>query len=54
MFHSLDPFFTISKLGPCLRAVEEDGGDKRLLQLEQACEAVNPVSIAVTAEAILM
>ena len=24
---------------PCFTAIEEDGGDKRLVQLERACEA---------------
>ena len=32
-------FFRVSKLGPCFTAIEEDGGDKRLVQLELACEA---------------
>ena len=34
-FESRDPFFRISKQGPCFTAVEEDGGDKRLVELEQ-------------------
>ena len=38
-FKSLDPFFIVSKQGPCLTAVEEDGDDKRLVELELACEA---------------
>ena len=39
-FKSLDPFFfRVSKQGPCFRATEEDGGDKRLVQSELACEA---------------
>ena len=33
-FEGLDPFFTVNKLGPCFTAVEEDGGDKRLVELE--------------------
>ena len=33
-FKSLDPFFIVSKQGPCLTAVEEDGDDKRLVELE--------------------
>ena len=36
---SLDPFFAVSKQGPCFTATEEDGGDKKTLQLEVACEA---------------
>ena len=36
---SLDPFFRISKQGPCFTAVEENGGDERLVQLELACKA---------------
>ena len=39
-FESLDPFFLrVSKQGPCFTAIEENGGDKRLVQLELACEA---------------
>ena len=38
-FESLGPFFRVSKQGPGLTAVEDDGGDKRLVQLERACEA---------------
>ena len=33
-FESLDPFFTVSKQGPCFSDVEEDGGDERLVQLK--------------------
>ena len=32
-------FFRVSKQGPCFTAIEEDGGDKRLIELELACEA---------------
>ena len=32
-------FFSVSKQGPCFTATEEAGGDKRLVQLELACEA---------------
>ena len=32
-------FFSVSKQGPCFTAVVEDGGDKRLVELELACEA---------------
>ena len=35
-FQNLDPFFRVSKLGPCFTATGEDGGDKRLAL---ACEA---------------
>ena len=47
-FESLDPFFRVSKQGPCFTAVEENGGDKRLVELELACKAdgvapLNPV-----------
>ena len=38
-FESLDPVFRVSEQGPCFTAVEEDGGDKRLVGLELACEA---------------
>ena len=42
-FKSLDPFFSsfffsVSKQGPCSTVVEEDGGYKRLVQLELAHE----------------
>ena len=32
-------FFRVSKQGPCFTAIEEDGGDKRFVQLELAREA---------------
>ena len=38
-FESLDPFFRISKQGPCFTAIEEEGGGKRFVQFELACEA---------------
>ena len=40
VFESLDPFFfRFSENGSCFTATEEDGGDKRLVELELACEA---------------
>ena len=39
-FESLDPFYRVSKQGPCFTAVEEVGGDRRLLELELVCKAV--------------
>ena len=30
-FENLDPFLRISKQGPCLTGIQEDGGDKRLV-----------------------
>ena len=36
---SLDPLFRVRKQGPCFTAVGEDGGDKRLVELELACKA---------------
>ena len=36
---TLDPFFRIGKQGPCSTAIEEDGGDQRLIDIELACEA---------------
>ena len=38
-FENLDPFLRVSNQGPCFTAIEEDGGDKRLVELELACEA---------------
>ena len=38
-FKSVDFFSRVSKQGPCFTALEEDGGDKRLVQLELAYEA---------------
>ena len=38
-FKSLDPFFRVSEQGPCFTGIEEDGDDKRLVELELACEA---------------
>ena len=37
-FEGLDPFFRVSKQGPCFIAIEEDGGDKRLLEVELVCK----------------
>ena len=37
-FQSLDLFLRVSKQGPCLRAIEEDEGDKRLVQLALTCD----------------
>ena len=37
-FKSLDPFLRVSRESPCSKAMEEDGGDKRLVELELACE----------------
>ena len=36
---SVDPFLRVSNHSPRLTAVEEDGDDNRLVQLELACEA---------------
>ena len=33
-FESLDPFFRVSKQGPCFTAIEKAGDDKRLVELE--------------------
>ena len=38
-FESLDPFIRVSQQGPCFAATEENGGDKRPVQLELAYEA---------------
>ena len=38
-FKSLILFFGVGKQGPCFTAIEEDGGDKRLVHLELACNA---------------
>ena len=53
--------FRFSKQDPCFRAAEEDGGDRRLVEFELACEAdgvarqiLSNLAIAVIAEAILM
>ena len=32
------PSLRVSKQGPCFTAIEEDGSDKRLVELELACE----------------
>ena len=40
-FESLDPFFRVSKQGLCFTAIEENGGGKRLRELELACIAVS-------------
>ena len=38
-FRKPGSFFRVSKQGPCFTAMEENGGDKRLAELELACEA---------------
>ena len=38
-FESLDSFFRISKHGQHFTAIEEEGGDKRLVRLELSCQA---------------
>ena len=38
-FQSPAPFSRVSKQGLCFTAIEEDGGSKRLVELELACEA---------------
>ena len=38
-FENLDPFFRVNELSPYFTTIEEDGGDKRLVELELACEA---------------
>ena len=38
-FESLNPLFGVSTQGLCFTAVEEDRGDKRLVELELACIA---------------
>ena len=38
-FKGLDLVFSVSKQGLCFTAIEEDGGNKRLVQLEHAVEA---------------
>ena len=37
-FEGVDPFLRVSRESPCSKAMEEDGGDKRLVELELACE----------------
>ena len=32
-FESLEPFFRVSKQGPCFTAIEDNGGDKRLVEV---------------------
>ena len=44
-FKILDPFLRASEQGPCFTAVEEDGSDKRLVQLELPCEADGVASL---------
>ena len=38
-FENLGPFYGVSRQGPCFTAIEENGGDERLVQLELACKA---------------
>ena len=38
-FESLDPFLGVSKRGLCFTAIEEGGGDERLVLLEPSCKA---------------
>ena len=37
-YKNLDPFFRVNKQSQCFTAVEKDGGDKRLVELELACK----------------
>ena len=54
---SLDPFLEVSKQDPCLTDVEEDGDNKRLVQLELPMvllrKSLFNLAIAVVGEAIL-
>ena len=59
-FEGLDPFFRMSKQGPCFIANEEDGGDERLVQLEPAVKLIElhhqirfSMAITVIAEAAI-
>ena len=36
-FKRLDLVYLVSQQGPCLTAIEEDGDNKRLVELELAC-----------------
>ena len=38
-FENLDLLFRVSMQGLCLTAIEEDGGDERLVEFEFACKA---------------
>ena len=38
-FERLNLFVRVSEQGPCFTAIQEDGGDKRLVELEPASEA---------------
>ena len=38
-FQSLDLFFRVSRPGPCFTALDKNGGDEKLVELEPACEA---------------
>ena len=42
-FKGLDPFLRDSKQSPCFTAMQEDGGDKRLVELGLTCEACGVV-----------
>ena len=39
VFENVDPFIRVSKQSLCVTGVVEDGGDKRLVELERACKA---------------
>ena len=47
---SLDHFLGVSKQGPCLTAIEQDGDDKRLLLFELACQANGDAKLLVRAD----
>ena len=58
-YESLDPFFRVSKQGPCLTAMEENRGDKILAHLlvklmVLLCQILFYCAIAAIAQAILM
>ena len=59
VFEGLDPFFRVSKQGPCLTAMEENRGDKILAHLlvklmVLLCQILFYCAIAAIAQAILM
>ena len=38
-FEGLDPFLRVGEQGPCFTAMDDDEGDKKLLEVELACKA---------------
>ena len=53
-FESLDPFFRVSKQGPCSTAVDEDGGDKKLQPSTSTCLQQPVVQLVCNTDSVVL